>query len=95
MIGHELIKEAHKWSTHQKERYYAKDVAGCFHCEDQFQAVDIDSWCDEKGISSCTALCPTCGIDSVISISDMLKIGVGRDEFDELLAGMRTYWFES
>lgn len=94
MIDQDIVVDAHKWSTHQRERYYAKDIVGCFYCEDQFQAADIEDWCDERGVKRCTALCPSCGIDSVISISDTLKIGVGREEFDELLSEMKKYWFE-
>lgn len=95
MIGRDLVIEAHKWSTRQRQRYYAKDVAGCFYCGDQFQAADIEEWCDEEDSKSCTALCPTCGIDSVISIADMLKLGVGREEFGELLSELKFYWFYS
>jgi hypothetical protein len=37
-------------------------MCGCFYCEQVFSSDEISTWCD----SGETALCPFCGIDSVI-----------------------------
>ena len=46
----------------QEVRRSAK--CGCFHCEEVFSAVEVNAWLDDR--NGRTALCPHCGIDSVI-----------------------------
>jgi NAD-dependent SIR2 family protein deacetylase len=60
------------------------DLAGCFHCKEVFSTKEINEWIKEK-IGE-TAVCPKCGIDSVLSckfpISDKI-----------FLKEMCKYWF--
>ena len=38
------------------------EKCGCYHCISVFESSEITEWCDGEK----TALCPSCGIDSVI-----------------------------
>jgi hypothetical protein len=55
-------KAAHKRCIHHRAEIDASDLCGCFYCLDAFSATDIIEWVDGDQ----TALCPRCGIDSVI-----------------------------
>ena len=63
----------------------AAAVCGCFYCVTRFPPTAISDWVDE---SSSTALCPNCGIDSVIPEQREKPLS------DELLTAMHDYWFE-
>ena len=55
------------------------DICGCFYCKNIFYAVDITEWTDEGQ----TALCPYCGVDSVIP-----------NPTEENLKELHKYYFE-
>ena len=59
---------------------------GCYNCKKIFQATEIDEWVIEKDDGQKTALCPYCGIDSVIQDSNV-------EITPELLEKMNTEWF--
>ncbi len=54
--------KAHAHSSRHKAEVQSGNMCGCFHCLKTFQSTDIRKWID-KGL---TALCPHCGIDSVL-----------------------------
>lgn len=59
----------------------SKEEVGCFYCLEKFSSDKIVEWVKRKGEG--TAICPCCGIDSVISLP-----------FDDtLLKEMNEYWF--
>jgi len=82
------LKEAHKHSANHRAEIQASEVCGCFYCRATFKPAEILEWVDEDrdGVGT-TALCPRCGIDSVIGSAS----GISLDE--ELLRRMRKYWF--
>lgn len=41
-------------------------TCGCFCCLNIFKPEEVTKWCDNDGRGAPTALCPYCGIDSVI-----------------------------
>jgi hypothetical protein len=49
-------------SRHNRHRLMPGTACGCFHCRATFPAEDVRSWVDD----GLTALCPRCGIDSVL-----------------------------
>jgi hypothetical protein len=49
-------------SWHNRRRMTPGTTCGCFHCLATFLAEDVQAWVDEGS----TALCPRCGIDSVV-----------------------------
>ena len=82
--------EAHKYSCNHKPELEKDRICGCFHCLRIYNPAEIDNWiiadnkCDKRG----TAVCPYCGIDSVIGESSGYPIT------KEFLKEMNEYWFE-
>ena len=79
---------AHKRSSIHRETLLLSEFCGCFHCCEIYSPKLIDEWVDEDeaGIGQ-TAMCPKCGIDSVISVSGNVA------ESTDLLKRMQQYWF--
>jgi uncharacterized paraquat-inducible protein A len=59
----ERLEAAHKHCSLHRAELQTSSHCGCFYCSVIFTPVDITEWIDEEQ----TALCPKCGIDSVIS----------------------------
>jgi hypothetical protein len=64
----------------------ASAAAGCFYCCETFTPDEIDAWIDEER----TAICPRCGIDSVIG--DASGFPIADKNF---LKRMREFWFDA
>jgi hypothetical protein len=75
---------AHKHSIRHRSEVEASDRCGCFYCLAEFGPDVIMDWVDDCGV---TALCPKCGIDSVIGSASGYPITT------EFLARMRRHWF--
>jgi hypothetical protein len=74
---------AHEWSSYHCEILRESEVCGCFYCLEIFPPSEIEEWTDDED----TALCPKCGIDSVIgSVS-------GYPIEREFLKKMHDHWF--
>ena len=54
---------AHEWSSYHRGTLRESEACGCFYCLEVFPPSEIEDWTDDDD----TALCPKCGIDSVIS----------------------------
>jgi hypothetical protein len=54
---------AHKHSIRHRQELEASESCGCFYCLAIFEPSSLEDWVDE---GDSTALCPQCGIDSVI-----------------------------
>lgn len=61
-ISWEDAKAAHALCTHHREALKNVDRCGCFYCKSIYDPREITEWIDRHD----TALCPYCGIDSVI-----------------------------
>jgi hypothetical protein len=86
------IVAAHKHCGLHRAEILHSDRCGCFYCLAIFQPSEIEDWVDEPpnvGISASgkSALCPRCGIDSVIGSSSGYPITV------EFLTRMKEHWF--
>lgn len=57
----QLVK-LHKCATYNRKDIQQSDTCGCFYCKNIFYAGDITEWTDNGE----TAICPHCGVDSVI-----------------------------
>ena len=78
------VKEAHKFCRENRLALEQSSVCGCFHCLKSYPPKEITEWLSE----GCgTALCPHCGIDSVIAESSGYPIT------KEFLSEMNKYWF--
>ena len=76
--------KAHKYSINHKEKLQQDEICGCFRCLNIFNPSEITEWIpDKKG----TAVCPYCGIDSIIGESSGYPIN------KEFLEKMNKYWF--
>lgn len=78
-----LTKDAHKYCSNNRADLEKDEVCGCFYCQQRFSPKDIDRWIDNGN----TAMCPYCGIDSVISESSGYPIT------PEFLSKMHDRWF--
>jgi len=80
----EELRNAHGFSSNHKDELLKDNICGCFNCLKVFSPADIQAWItDVKG----TAICPHCGIDSVIGESSGCPIDVA------FLKEMRAVWF--
>jgi hypothetical protein len=79
------LEASHRLSSNHRVKVEAASLCGCFYCERQFPPSEIVDWVDDK---EGTAICPHCGIDSVLPDSPASKIS------PKLLADMHEYWFE-
>lgn len=81
------ILEAHKRSIFHRSEIEQSLVCGCFYCLEIFAPVEISDWADQGNPRGETALCPKCGIDSVIGSESGFPIE------KEFLQAMRRHWF--
>jgi len=66
------LRPSHQYAFHNRELISQSTVCGCFCCLAMFSSDEIEEWTDElknddKITYELTALCPKCGIDSVLS----------------------------
>jgi hypothetical protein len=88
------LEQIHKASSRHRNRIEKSVLCGCFYCLATFPPAEVMDWIDgpnsgedlDVGI---TALCPRCGIDSVLP-DDVPKAPITAD----MLRAMHTYWFE-
>lgn len=80
----EDIIEAHKYSANHKKELLQDSIFACFYCGKVFHPNEIIMWV--KDIFG-TAVCPYCGIDSVIGESSGFPIT------EEFLERMHKRWF--
>lgn len=93
------LRDAHTKSTMNRHAIESSDQIGCFCCERIWDPLEfpIKKWIDDNPLSSrtphagengnATALCPFCGIDSILAKLSVGKITVG------LLDQMERHWF--
>ena len=83
------VEKAHKYSNNHKAELEKDSICGCFSCMEIYSPKEIEEWiiadndCDRKG----TAICPKCGIDSVIGESSGYPIT------KDFLMAMHKHWF--
>lgn len=77
------LERAHKHSIFHRESVLRSDQCGCFYCMAIFPPDRISEWVDDGQ----TALCPECGIDSVIGSASGIPIE------NQFLREMQSYWF--
>lgn len=82
------FRNAHARSINHRGEVLSSDLCGCFYCCKTFRPDEIVEWCDANpdGVGQ-TALCPKCGIDSVIGDR------AGYELTTQFLSRMRKHWF--
>jgi hypothetical protein len=79
---------AHAASSGHRSQVQKSDTCGCFYCLEQYSPREITEWIDEdEAGDGQTALCPRCGIDSVIGSASGYPIT------REFLEAMNRRWF--
>ena len=81
--------QAHKHSMGNRDEILSSERCGCFYCLEIFLPKEVKEWIDEKKGVGQTALCPRCGIDSVIGSRSGYPITA------KFLQLMKEYWFVS
>ena len=77
------IVNAHVCSSYNRKQLSKVDLCGCFYCLKKFNPKLIVEWCDNGE----TAICPFCGIDSILYDCKTYPVT------DKLLEEMNKYWF--
>ncbi len=70
-------------SWFHRELLMQDSVSGCYYCKRIFSPSEITEWTDDGN----TAICPYCGVDSVIGESSGLPITT------DVLEEMHRRWF--
>jgi hypothetical protein len=78
---------AHRHSIRHRREILASETCGCFYCLAVFAPGKVVGWTDETEGVGRTALCPHCGIDSVIGSAS------GYPVTREFLSQMHGHWF--
>lgn len=79
----DIMIKTHKHASYHKDEILSSKKCGCFFCCRIFTPIEIYEWIENRQ----TALCPYCGIDSVIGD----KSGYNIDE--TFLIKMEKHWF--
>jgi hypothetical protein len=85
---HTDIILAHRHSSQHRAEIVRSELCGCFSCLARFRAEEIAEWVDEsRPGEGQTALCPHCGIDSVLGTAAGYSLSTA------FLSQMKAYWF--
>ncbi len=77
------VNTAHKYSSNHRSQIEASNTCGCFYCLETFSPASIVEWVDDQE----TALCPQCGVDSVIGSASGVPLT------PDFLKQMHERWF--
>lgn len=80
-----LLEELARYNDNHREMLEVAEEAGCYHCCKVFSPSEIVEWVDNEQ----TALCPRCGIDSVLPSETKGKLA------EPILRAMSNYWFKA
>ena len=78
-----LLTDAHSHSSNNVEEIKGSALCGCFYCRKVFAPKEVKEFIDNGQ----TALCPYCGIDSVIGDAS------GYEVTETFLTDMYNKWF--
>ena len=83
------LQRAHEFCSNNKSELERDQRCGCFYCKKIYRTSEITEWVvadtpiDRRG----TAICPYCGVDSVIGESSGFSIT------EQFLSAMNKFWF--
>ena len=84
MLNEKIMNSLHKESSYHRENIESSKKCVCFYCLESFNPSEIKEWID-KGQ---TALCPRCGIDSVLGDKTEWPLT------NKIIKDMQKYWFD-
>ena len=82
-MNEKVLKNAHVCCAYNKEKLEQVSKCGCIYYLKIFKPELITEWCDNNR----TAICPFCGIDSIIYDNKVYPIT------KKFLKQMKKYWF--
>jgi len=82
------VQVAHTHASNHRAEVLASALCGCFYCCSTFPPQDIAKWTDELDGQGQTALCPRCGIDSVLGDRGGFELS------STFLQRMKSFWFD-
>jgi NAD-dependent SIR2 family protein deacetylase len=82
MISGKRLQRLYEHSRLNRQFMVPGSTCRCFHCLRTFEAEQINRWTDDGE----TAVCPCCGVDSVLS-------GSADHLTDELIRGLQANYF--
>jgi len=80
----EQLKAAHKHCSRNRDAIQKSALCGCFYCCQTFPSTEVQEYTYPED-----ALCPKCGIDSVLADSS------GHPITGQFLTAMYDMWFET
>ena len=83
------MRNAHDHCSNNRSEVLASSGCGCFYCLGRFKPSDIAEWVNERDDGQQTAICPLCGIDSVLGDASGIELS------DEFLKEMNAFWFSA
>jgi hypothetical protein len=91
MFSTDTLQAAHHHCTRNEAELATSSLCGCFYCLRVFYPAEIEDWTDDESRDQGprTALCPKCGIDSVIGDASGYDV-----EALGFLPAMHAHWFE-
>lgn len=81
-LTNEELKFLHKQASYHRDDLIMSKELGCFYCLERFSFNAVEEFTDGGE----TAMCPACGVDSVLPYAEYLS--------DEALKEMQAYWFK-
>ena len=82
--GNDMLQAGHRHSSNHRPELEQSVLCGCFYCSATFSVADVEEWVDDDS----TALCPKCGIDSVIGSASGYPVNE-----PAFLNAMHKLWF--
>lgn len=76
------LNNAHRHSYHNRKEIEQSFLCGCFSCNRTFPSSEVEDYIDEGE----TALCPYCGVDTVIGEASGIQLS------KEFLHNMHERW---
>lgn len=87
-MSESCLEAAHEAARYNRDILASDKKCGCFSCLKIFSPSEIEEWCCEVDDSEeVTAICPYCGVDSVLGESSGFPIA------QEFLQAMYRRWF--
>lgn len=90
MKNEEILLKAHHYSSGNKPLLEKDEICGCFYCLKVFSPKKITEYIQSDDVSidkDGTALCPYCGVDSILPQSSGFPLT------EEFLKRMHRKWF--
>ena len=69
-----MLYKLHHSTFRNEKQIQSSTNCGCFYCKSIYPASEVNEWCDNDGRGDKTALCPKCGIDSVLGMPHLWNL---------------------